>query len=216
MNGKRLILVFASTAIVSSGFVYWSLNRFFHDIPAPLIPISDSLSADEVNGLTRHTKQEWTTSVLRRFKENPIDSIVEADDVYRLILFPTFDKPLMVSAIRSGETKVLVTKQLDGDGGFGNEELGQLSHERSRELLESEWELLLEHLERSGFWYIPTLDQNDEPVNDGAFWVLEGRNGDLVHSVQRISPNRNLGSAFTYIIELAGQKSNYEEYFYFK
>lgn len=217
MNKSRVLTVTISTAGVAVFLSAWFLNRPFLHVPPPRIPLNDTLLADEVLGLTRYCRREWSSEVLRRFKEAPID--LRSDDArekYRLILLPTFDAPLMISVTSSPDKTILITKKLDGVGGYGNDKLGELSFETMRDLSESEWQVLREKIVHFDFWYTPTLDRHDEPVNDGAYWVLEGKTNGLIHTVRRINPSPVLGDAFAYITELAGQKHKYDGYYHFE
>jgi hypothetical protein len=61
----------------------------------------------------------------------------------------------------------------------------------------NDWEKLQRALMISNFW---SLDTADEQLGlDGAQWLIEGRRGDIYHSVERWSPRgavRDLGCLF--------------------
>src|SRR5215813_6446021 len=64
-------------------------------------------------------KEGWS-AILDRFEEIPFAELPACvDESYRLIWIPSFHAPLSVRLWRSGEKQFIVTKRLDGKGGYG-------------------------------------------------------------------------------------------------
>lgn len=159
---------------------------------------------------TDSEKIEWNKEILGRFKEETIETL-SSEESYRLILLPTFDAPIVVRAWRSGENRFLVTKKLSGKGGFGVNKLGKLTYENTRPLTEDEWRKLVALIERSSFWCLPSRE-NEDPINDGAVWVLEAKIEGKYHNVDRILPNKELLESFINMLKLSGFEKDYEGY----
>jgi len=133
----------------------------------------------------------------------------DRSECYRLILMPSFDHPILVQASRTEEGLDLTTKFLDGKGGY---EMGKLSKGRQRELTELEWQRLLGLLDDLHYWSIPTMDPEDEPVNDGALWMIQAKREDLIHDVYRITPKGKFLEICKYFLKLADSEQDYKGY----
>ncbi len=103
-------------------------------------------------------------------------------EMYRAFVVPTFYHPLSVRVERDGRGYVLAAKRLSGQGGYG---WGTLKDQTKRRLNEKEWQTLLNLLNETSFWTLPSEDQGFEPNEkgevticlDGASWTLEGISG---------------------------------------
>jgi hypothetical protein len=150
----------------------------------------------------------WDT-VLARFQEMPLEALPACiDESYRLIWIPSFHAPVSVRIWSSRGRRFLVTKQLDGKGGYG---MGQLALEEMRPLNEEEWFDFTRLLSQAAYWDMSSADDAPEP-NDGAAWVIEGVQNRKGHDVHRRSPSREFRDACIYLVKLSGLKTEIERY----
>ena len=129
------------------------------------------------------------------------------DESYRLIWIPTFHPPVSVRIWRSGEKQFLVTKQLDGRGGYG---MGQLAFQDLRSLSDDESKEFMRLLGQSGYWDLPSHDDS-LPPQDGATWIIEGIRNRKQHQVNRHSPSSEFREACVYLVKLSGLKTEIEK-----
>src|SRR5262245_27609165 len=114
--------------------------------------------------------QGWNT-ILDRFEEMPFEELpVCVDESYRMIWIPSFHAPLSIRIWRSREKQFIVTKQLDGKGGYG---MGHLGLQEMHSLSDDEWNESMRLLRQAGYLDLPSVDDSPQP-NDGALWVIEG------------------------------------------
>ena len=202
------IFVLGSIAVIG-----WQLSQRLPEIDPPQMAIDHRhISGPQLEDQYL-APPEWKREILSRFDENDLransDSSVK---VYRLVFLPSFRAPVCIRIEnRAGQFAAVATK-LKGTAGFTFDELGTREPEKARFISEADWLAFERLIETSRFWELETVDLMDEPVNDGAFWVLEGENG-LYHRVQRIQPPRDLRMAMLRMIELAGVRNDYESYF---
>ena len=192
----------------------WHLSQPLPEIPLPRgLPINDRISMDP-DFTYEVSAREWNEKYLVKFNEPPLDVISEFHKTisYRLILFPTFDRPISIRAESVNGDRRLITKILDGDGGFGISELGRLSNSRERTLSEVEWSELERRIDSSSFWYVPRIDRYDLPVVDGALWVFEGAT-DIYHKTTRVTPKDEMLELMVYMLSLAGLQMEYVDYY---
>ncbi len=95
---------------------------------------------------------------------------------------------------------------------LGLKKFGKLSYEKTRTLTEEEWLTFIKLLNESFFWDMPSIDTNDEPVPDGAVWLMEGNSNKTYQEVQRLTPDKELRESFTYLLRLADLVNEYEGY----
>lgn len=183
---------------------FWWFNS-----PLPTIEPPKILMSNDVSNLDE-SEARWNKDILDRFEESSLRSSSFGDrESYRLILLPTFDAPILVSASRTPKGFELTTKLLDGQGGY---EMGRLASHIRRPLTESEWQRLMELIDESSFWFIPRIDRTDDIVNDGAVWMMEGRREADLHNVTRITPKAKFLEACRYFLQLADRESDYTGY----
>jgi hypothetical protein len=191
----------------------WLLSRPLPDIDPPLMAVDQREHSGPTFKDVRFTQTDWKREILDRFDENDLkDQSDPAAQVYRLVFLPTFDQPVCIRLdSRSGQYAVTVTK-LSGQGGFTFDELGRRRPSETKSISRDDWLGLERLIETSRFWELETIDVFDEPVNDGAYWVLEGKNG-LYHRVERIRPSEHLKTAMLRLIDLGGVRHDYAGYF---
>jgi len=151
---------------------------------------------------------EATANLFRRFRETPLTSPAACvDESYRLTWIPTFHAPTVIRIWRSDDKYFIVTKRLNGKGGYG---LGDLETELTRSLSAEEWQSF-EALVKQSFWETPSTI--DEPIpHDGATWTFEGFRDDKFHAVHRISPSDQLSQIFKRVFDLTGIETEHERY----
>jgi hypothetical protein len=205
----KLLAAISCFAIGVTGFAASFLQSPIPPVDSPKILIDDRY-ADGPSPFHTSSVREWEKEVLGRFKEIPLNSLsTEAEECYRLVLLPTFARPLLVRVWRKDAGAFVATKRLSGDGGFGYKEMGKLSLIRERELTADEWKAFVASIESSEFWYLPTDDPRDRPVRDGEFWYLEGSRDGAKHKVGRITPKAGLRQTFEFLLDLSEMDSEY-------
>ncbi len=128
---------------------------------------------------------------------------------YRFLWLRTFHPPIAVRAKYSGGEGWLVSKQLDGKGGY---EPGKLVANERRPLAAAEWSTLLKHVQRASFWALspitPELIKVIGLQLDGAFWIIEGLEDGRYHVVDRFSgPGQDeFRACCLYLLQLSGLK----------
>ena len=152
---------------------------------------------------------EGWSAVLDRFQEMPFEKMPACvDESYRLIWIPTFHSPVSTRIWRSGKKQFLVTKELDGKGGYG---MGQLLFQDLRPLSDDEWNEFMRLLRQSGYWDLPSTDDSHRP-QDGATWIIEAIRNGKHHQVNRRSPSSEFREACVYLVKLSGLKTEIEKY----
>jgi hypothetical protein len=150
----------------------------------------------------------WAT-LLSRFQEMPLESLPACvDESYRVIWIPTFHSPVAVRVWSSSGSRYLVTKELDGKGGYG---MGNLVLDQQPSLSDDQWFNFKRLLVQASYWDLPSAD--DAPIpHDGAEWVIEGFAGKKYHKVHRRSPSTEFRAACISLVQLSGLKTEIEEY----
>lgn len=186
---------------------------FYPQIPDISVPETNigcdfvDTSKCQINDINRRF---WVEKILSRFKEGHLRSY-NFEESYRLVLLPTFDKPLIIQISRLKNEKILMTKKLSGEGGFGLAKFGKLSFDKKRILSESEWNTAIKLIDEMSFFNTSSL--TDEPfIFDGSLWALEGKDGNLYHEIQRIIPDEKFGKVCSYFLKLSEVEKEYEGY----
>jgi hypothetical protein len=147
-------------------------------------------------------------STLSVFRESPIVPATNPSaEIYRIFIIPTFYHPLSIRVEKSGGDYLLVAKRLSGQGGYG---WGTLKGEKKRKLSEREWRSLLNLLNETSFWSLPTGDKEFEPNEkgevticlDSTSWILEGVSGGKYHVVDRYSERKGVKEVGLYMVML--------------
>lgn len=198
------------------GITLTTIWIFDSEIPNIPIPKSEEFRASNFDFDSRIPSSEkifWEKEIFTRFKETPLEKLPESiDESYRLILIPTFDAPVIVRVWRSGDERFLIAKKLSGEGGFGIKKFGKLSYKKTQSLTEEEWNNFIKLLDQTFFWDLPPLDKKEEPVPDGATWVMEGAINNTHHEVHRITPSNEFRESCNYLLKLSGLEIEYEGY----
>jgi hypothetical protein len=206
---KRITLRLAITILtflIGVGVAtWWSVRHFgprkLAEKEADCIPTYSPIHNSE--------NQKGWDAILDRFQEMPFERVpVCVDESYRLVWIPTFHSPISIRIWRSHEKQFIVTKQLDGRGGYG---MGQLAFQELHALTDGEWDEFMRLLRDSGYWDMPSVDTSPLP-NDGGAWVIEGIRGHKRHQVNRRVPSAEFRAACVYLAKLSGLKTEIERY----
>ncbi len=152
---------------------------------------------------------EVTANLFAHFRETPLTIPAACvDESYRLTWIPTFHAPTVIRVWRSGDKYFIVTKRLNGKGGYG---LGDLETEQTHSLTAEEWQSFEALINQASYWKIPSTIEEPIP-NDGATWTFEGFSGGKFHSVHRITPSKELSQIFKKLFDLTGVETEHELY----
>jgi len=124
-------------------------------------------------------------------------------EVYRFLWLPTFDHPVVVRVVLSGDDGCeIVVKVLSGQGGY---EPGHLTRADVHRLSAKERADVAEVIEVTGFWSLPVQAEEGFIGVDGEQWIVEGVRSADYHVVDRWSPKggpvRKIGE---HLLGLAG------------
>jgi hypothetical protein len=210
---KRKLAVVA-LAVVTIGIVAaWLTLPEMPEIPPPELTGSDDFVILGSTGALTAENDPLDEEILQRFDEIPLtDRALQIGLIYRLILLPTFDPPILVQVRLDPTGPHLKEKPLDGLGGYGPEKLGSLAENKGRPLTEDEWNHLTVLVEQSSFWSSPSR-VDETLVNDGATWAFYGRNLGMYHVMFRTLPDPKSEALFRYMLRLAGHEERYRGYF---
>ena len=202
---RRTVLLSLTAFVSVFAIATWLLTRPLPEIPTPPV--------DEAQDITTDDLMEYQRPVYKRLAEVSIRSVSpEADEVYRLILLPTFDKPVVVRIAKRGDRVQLTKKIFDGVGGYGLDKMGKLAVDESRDIAPEDFTQLRALLTEAEFWELPVRNPDDEAVNDGALWFVDGRDHGVTRSVVRIIPNPRLLGACRFMLRIAELEPDYTGY----
>lgn len=210
---KRFALYFVAAVFTFLvGAAFWFVNSNLPSVPPPQTQKLYESNFTFDTRISESRRKFYETDLLPKFKERPLQNgSVSAEEVYRLILLPTFDDPIAVRLWKSNDQYFLTTKKADDGKGMGLERFGKL-YENTKPVTRAEWDEFTNHLEDAMFWDLPSRDQDDTPVNDGASWTLEGKGADRYHIVDRITPSKEFKKSCLYLIKLSGFGNVYKGY----
>lgn len=117
-------------------------------------------------------------------------------EAYQFLWRSSFDGDALVHIARKGALIQLRSRRLSLSS------LCRGEPQAAKALSPKDWEQLQQALTSSNFW---SLDMVDDRLGfDGAQWSIEGRRGDICHSVQRWSPGGPIFSLGLAFFALAG------------
>ena len=207
----RPVIVVAASLVAAAllGFIVW---RAIPDIPKLDEP-QTSEPEDEFAAVELGEYDDLDKEILRRFDEAPMTNELYSDgETYRLILFPAFDRPILIQARVDAAGPYLKTKIAASVEGVGKDKLGGLSVNEERPLTRDEWDGLRHLIEKADFWTAPVVDRAEVPMPDGASWFLYGNDFGTFHHIRRISPKPKQLLLFRYLLQLAGHEIDYLGY----
>jgi hypothetical protein len=136
----------------------------------------------------------------------PLNSKVE---IYRVFIAPTFRHPVSIRMERTRAGYFIYAKRLTGQGGY---RWGRLNRQMARRLTQTEWMGLLDLLNATSFWTLPSQDEEAKPNEkgeltvclDGTSWYLEGVKGGTYQAVDRYCPaSKNFKAVGLYMLRLS-------------
>jgi hypothetical protein len=122
----------------------------------------------------------WYAGHLKALEE-PILSDSLVTKVFRFTWLRTFHNPIVIGIENNNDSITLYWKICDGAGGY---EPGELIKDKKKKLSMNEWTLFLQKIDSLGFWKMKTTE-NETQGFDGAQWILEGKELDRYHVVDR-------------------------------
>jgi hypothetical protein len=153
----------------------------------------------------------WYSGVLRSFREASLSCLLPAPTTYRLLVLPCCQRPASVVRIEStGRRATLSVTQLDREypNPFASlDDAVNRAHtvavRARRELFAQEIREVMAGVDSSNFW---NLEQGDHERFRcyGDLWVLEGRDANRYHVVDRCGPVASVRHPGRTIARLAG------------
>jgi len=119
---------------------------------------------------------------------------------------------VVVRIAKRGDRVQLTKKIFDGVGGYGLDKMGKLAVDESRDIAPEDFTQLRALLTEAEFWELPVRNPDDEAVNDGALWFVDGRDHGVTRSVVRIIPNPRLLGACRFMLRIAELEPDYTGY----
>ena len=143
---------------------------------------------------------DWYGKFLKVMDEKSLIESSSEIEVYRFLWLRTFHHPIFVRVERDGKNIRLVSKELDGAGGYDSKKIIKTINTT---LDETQWCEFLSLLEKSQYWQM-AVEQEESGV-DGAQWIVEGAKNGRYHIVDRFMPKKdNYGQACIYLLKLSG------------
>jgi hypothetical protein len=126
----------------------------------------------------------WYSKHLRAMKEPLLFNKKENKQIFRFTWLRTFDNPVTIRIEKSQDNIVLSWKLCDGAGGY---DPGKMTISDSITVDEETWRLFNKLVNRTHFWDMETVEK-DQIGLDGEQWILEGKNEQKYHVVDRWTP----------------------------
>jgi len=126
----------------------------------------------------------WYSDHLRAMNEPLLFNKKESKQIFRFTWLRTFDNPVAIRIEKSQDKIVLSWKLCDGAGGY---DPGKLTISDSKTVNKETWNLFNKLVDRAHFWEMETLEK-DPTGEDGEQWILEGKDEQRYHVVDRWSP----------------------------
>ena len=174
----------------------WYLGR-----PLPVVQVSEPHGCQGQSTIDRDDgPSSAPRDILAKFKEVPLEEH-DADSVFRLLWFPTFDRPTSIRISLSGDRAAATTRRLSGKGGY---EWGYIDFEAQRSITTDEWLDVKNAVNDSCFWYAsPNI--REVPVMDGSTWMFEGRIDERYNYIRRITPSPQMAEIFRTMMRVSGE-----------
>ena len=127
-------------------------------------------------------ESKWYGKSLERMREPRLPGLAKDvnAEVYRIMILPTWGKPIAVRVQRHGELYSLSARRLDGQGGY---DPGKLVESKNSELSAEDSKTLEQLIQKVSFFQLPTDD--DVFGHDGDEWIIEGVSQGKYHVVVR-------------------------------
>lgn len=127
----------------------------------------------------------WYSKHLRAMNEPLLFNKRENKQIFRFTWLRTFDNPIAIRIEKSQDNIVLSWKLCDGAGGY---DPGKLTISDLKTVDEETWDLFLKLVQGTHFWDMETVEKDPTGL-DGEQWILEGKDEERYHVVDRWSPS---------------------------
>jgi hypothetical protein len=127
-------------------------------------------------------ESKWYGKSLERMREPRLPGLAKdvSAEVYRIMILPTWGKPIAVRVQRHGELYSLSARRLDGQGGY---DPGKLVESKNSKLSAEDSKTLEQLIQKVSFFQLPSDD--DVFGHDGDEWIIEGVSQGKYHVVVR-------------------------------
>ena len=128
-------------------------------------------------------RNKWYSEHLFAMKEPVLFSDSSQTEIYRFVWLRTFHNPISIRIERQQNIYLLTWKLCNGAGGY---EPGLLTIAKQKQVDDTTWEKFKTLLNQIDFWSMDT-----EKIGtgvDGSAWILEGKEGNKYHVIDRWSP----------------------------
>jgi hypothetical protein len=127
-------------------------------------------------------ESKWYGKSLERMREPRLPGLAKDvnAEVYRIMILPTWGKPIAVRVQRHGELYSLSARRLDGQGGY---DPGKLVESKNSELSAEDSKTLEQLIQKVSFFQLPSDD--DVFGHDVDEWIIEGVSQGKYHVVVR-------------------------------
>lgn len=124
----------------------------------------------------------WYSSHLKALEEPVLRDSLPAK-IFRFTWLRTFHNPIVIRIENRNNTVTIYWKVNDGEGGY---EPGKIIENKSKTLTLKEWTGIVDKINAINFWNLPSTE-NEILGDDGAQWILEGKELGKYHVVDRWS-----------------------------
>ena len=142
---------------------------------------SPSLETNE-NEISKF-ENEWYSKMLYALEEPILKDYRGEKEIYRFTWLRTFHHPVSIIIIKENEKIAITTKVSDGKGGY---EPGNIIYNKTVELSDNDYKILLRKINISDFWKMKT--ESKIMGNDGSQWIIEGVKNNQYKLVIRWTP----------------------------
>jgi hypothetical protein len=142
------------------------------------------------------------------FQQTPVYQMPNCvDEAYSITWIPSFHPPVLVEVWHSGNKAMMVAKQLDRNWHLD----GSPKETNTRELTAFEWREVVNLMNRSAYWELPSTIDETLP-EDGAAWIVDGLHAGKYHWVRRRVPDQQYAEICKHLIHLSGLQTAHELY----
>ena len=175
-----MLIIIVSCSTAKHSFLDYKLEKGEY-----YFPLDKETRNTDINVKLGTFTNKWYSEHLYTLKE-PIlyKNINEKVEIYRFTKLGTWEKPYSIRIERKGSSIIITKKKTNGKGGY---EKGHLIINKKKTVSLEKWNVLASELKITDFWNIKT--HQDNFINDGAEWILEGFKNGKYHFVVRTSPD---------------------------
>lgn len=167
-------------------------------------------------------KQKRYSSSLYSFKVPILYNKNDSQTIYRLLWLRSFHQPVCFSMKELKGEYFLNVKALDRQPAFfpiylnrkkkildttlKADRLAFIAFDTIINLRKRQWNEIENYLSKLDFWNSPIADPADEHTSDGSNWIIEGRNNNKYHFIDRRNARGDLMNFGKYLIKLSAIK----------